>query len=110
MKLSLIATAFAAILSTGYAENLCNSNSHLDDVPAAASPVTEAAPAQQGGCMEAGALIIDENTGKRTLGAKDDAIMGAAIEGEANGKRALGTKKDYSGQSCSLCCDDDYHC
>jgi hypothetical protein len=108
MKLTLIATAFAAILSTGYAENLRNSNSNLDNVPAAAaSPIAEAAAHQQG--MEEPALI-DENTGKRTLGAEEDAIMGAT-EGEANhGESVLGTKKDYSGQSCSLCCDDDYHC
>ncbi len=104
MKLTLIATAFAAILSTGYAENLRNSNSNLDNVPAAAaSPIAEAAAHQQG--MEEPALI-DENTGKRTLGAEDDTIMGAT-ELEGNVERALGTRKDYSGQSCSLCCDDD---
>ena len=50
---------------------------------------------------------------KRTIGAEDDAAAKAPkmTMNEAGGKkRALGNKKDYSGQSCSLCCDDDYHC
>lgn len=108
MKLSLIATAFAAILSTGYAETLRNSNSNLDDVPTAASPVAKAAQ----GMMEP-LVDVDENVGKRTLvGAEEDAIiMGANTnEGQTNGDRALGTKKDYSGQACSHCCNDDFNC
>jgi hypothetical protein len=106
MQLSLIATAFAAILSTGYAETLRNSNSNLDGVPTAASPVAEAAQ----GMMEP---LVDENVGKRTLvGAEEDAtIMGANTnEGQTNGDRALGTKKDYSGQACQYCCNDDFNC
>jgi hypothetical protein len=105
MKLTLIATAFAALLSTGYAAETNVRN--LDAVPTAGveSPTMET----QG--MEA---VLDE--GKRTLGgAEDDAAAKAPKmtneEGKAGGKkRALGNKKDYSGQSCSLCCDDDYHC
>jgi hypothetical protein len=114
MKFTLIATAFAALLSTGYAENLRNADTNLDTVPTAAIDETQG--------MEP--HLVDENAGKRTLGVKDDANteehapqMTTANEAEPGGKRALGTKgasggnkKDYSGQSCSLCCDDDYHC
>jgi hypothetical protein len=57
--------------------------------------------------------VADE--GQRTLGAQEDAAakapeMTTNEKGKADGKRTLGNKKDYSGQSCSLCCDDDYHC
>jgi hypothetical protein len=98
MKLTLIATAFAALLSTGYATETNDRN--LDAVLPTAGVASPA---------------IDE--GKRTLGAEEDDATAAKApkmtneEGKAGGKkRALGTKKDYSGQSCSLCCDDDYHC
>ncbi len=52
------------------------------------------------------ALVLDENTGKRTLGAEDDTLMGAT-EREGNVERGLATMKDYSGQSCRLRCADD---
>jgi hypothetical protein len=56
---------------------------------------------------------LDE--GKHTLSAEDDATAKASKmtyeEGKVGGKKcALGNKKDHSGQSCSLCCDNDYHC
>jgi hypothetical protein len=105
MKLTLIATAFAALLSTGYAAETNDRN--LDAVQNAGGE----SPAMETQGMEP---VLDE--GKRTLGAEDDAAAAKAPkmtneEGKAGGKkRALGNKKDYSGQSCSLCCDDDYHC
>jgi hypothetical protein len=106
MKLTLIATAFAALLSTGYATETNDRN--LDAVPTAGVE----SPAMETHGMEP---VLDEE-GKRTLGAEDDAAAAKAPkmtneEGNAGGKRrALGNKKHYSGQSCSLCCDDDYHC
>jgi hypothetical protein len=104
MKLTLIATAFAALLSTGYAAETNDRN--LDAVQNAGGE----SPAMETQGMEP---VLDE--GKRTLGAEDGATAKAPKmtneEGKAGGKkRALGNKKDYSGQSCSLCCDDDYHC
>jgi hypothetical protein len=112
MKLTLIATAFAALLSTGYAAEEINQR-NLDAVPVAG---VEAPPAMETQGMEP--VVVED--GKRTLVAEDDAAATAAKapkmttneEGKKAGgkKRALGNKKDYSGQSCSLCCDDDYHC
>jgi hypothetical protein len=108
MKLTLIATAFAALLSTGYAAEEINQR-NLDAVPAVAGVE---APAMETQGMEP--VVVED--GKRTLVAEDDAAAAEAPkmtneEGKAGGKkRALGKKKDYSGQSCSLCCDDDYHC
>ena len=105
IKLTLIATAFAALLSTGYASETNDRN--LDAVQNAGGE----SPAMETQGMEP---VLDE--GKRTLGAEDDAAAKAPKmtnneEGKAGGKkRALENKKDYSGQSCSLCCDDDYHC
>ena len=105
MKLTLIATAFAALLSTGYASETNDRN--LDAVQNAGVE----SPAMETQGMEP---VLDE--GKRTLGAEDDAAAKAPKmtneEGKAGGKkRALGNKKDYSdGFGCSLCCDDDYHC
>ena len=98
MKLTLIATAFAALLSTGYAAETVQS-------AGVESPVMAETQGME--------PVLDE--GKRTLGAEDDAAAKAPKmtneEGKAGGKkRALRNKKDYSGQSCSLCCDDDYHC
>ncbi len=104
IKLTLIATAFAALLSTGYASETNDRN--LDAVQNAGGE----SPAMETQGMEP---VLDE--GKRTLGAEDDAAAKAPMmtnkEGKGGGiKRALGNKKDYSGQSCSLCCDNDYHC
>jgi hypothetical protein len=108
MKLTLIATAFAALLSTGYAAET-NEDRNLNAVPIAG---VESSPTMETQGME---TVLDE--GKRTLGAEEDDAAAAKApkmtneEGKAGGKkRALGNKKDYSGQSCSLCCDDDYHC
>jgi hypothetical protein len=110
MKLTLIATAFAALLSTGHAAEEINQR-NLDAVPVAGVE----APAMETQGMEP--VVVKD--GKRTLVAEDDATAAAAKapkmtneEGKKAGgkKRALGNKKDYSGQSCSLCCDDDYHC
>jgi hypothetical protein len=118
MKFTLITiTAFAALISTGYAENLRNADTNLDAAPNAAIM-----DETQGGMTEP---LIDENAGKkRTLRIKEDDAteehapqMTTTTKAETGGTRALGTKgtsggnkKDYSGQSCSLCCDDDYHC
>jgi hypothetical protein len=104
MKLILIATAFAALLSTGYAAEEINQR-NLDVVPVAGVE----APAMETQGMEP----VDVEDGKRTLFAEDDAAAKAPkmTTNEAGGKkRALRNKKDYSDQSCSLCCDDDYHC
>jgi hypothetical protein len=115
MKVTLIIpTAFAALLSTGYAAETDDRN--LDAVVPTAG-VVEAPPAgamETQGMMEP--VLVDE--GKRTLGAQEDdaADKAPAMTNEEDGKKAggkkrnLGNKKDYSGQSCSLCCDDDYHC
>jgi hypothetical protein len=124
MKCTLIAiTAFAALLSTGYAENLRNADANLDDVPTAAIMDDT-----QGGMMKPLLVDHEENAGKkRTLGVKEEddhatkehapQMTSTTNKAETGGTRALGTmgtssgnKKDYSGQSCSLCCDDDYHC
>jgi hypothetical protein len=106
MKFTIIATIFAALATTGY------SAADADAIPVAAA-VDETAPQ---GIMNGGS---EQN--HHVLRAKnDEAPEGggappAATEGTGN-KRALGTnngannKKDYSGQSCSLCCDNDYHC
>jgi hypothetical protein len=107
MKLTLIATAFAALLSTGYSAET-NESRNLDAVLPTAGVETPAM--ETPGMVEP---VADE--GQRTLGAQEDAAakapeMTTNEKGKADGKRALGNKKDYSGQSCSLCCDDDYHC
>ncbi len=109
MKLTLIATAFAALLSTGYAAET-NEDRNLNAVPIAG---VESSPTMETQGME---TVLDE--GKRTLGAEEEdaaAAKAPKMTNEEEGKvgdkkRALGNKKDYSGQSCSLCCDDDYHC
>jgi hypothetical protein len=114
MKLTLIAIAFAALLSTGYTAKETNQR-NLNAVPTAG---VEASPAME---TTEGMEPILGDEGKRTLGGAAAAAAAAKApkmmtneeeQGKAGGtKRALGNKKDYSSQSCHLCCeDDDYHC
>jgi hypothetical protein len=110
MKFTLIASTFAALLATGYSETLRTPDiRNLDAVPVADLPAET-----EGG-------LINTEEGKRAL-VEDvnaaDVVGDGSIPETTDGKRALGAKgapsagnkKDYSGQSCSLCCDDDYHC
>jgi hypothetical protein len=107
MKFTIIATIFAALATTGY-----SADAAAAAIPVAAT-VDETAPQ---GIMNDGS----EQNHRVLRAANDEAPEGGgappvATEGTGN-NRALGTKngankkKDYSGQSCSLCCDDDYHC
>jgi hypothetical protein len=108
MKFTLIATTFAILLATGYSETLRTpGNRNLDAVVPASEVVdlpTFSSSAEEGNR----ALVVEGDVNAADV----------AGEAETGGKRALGTKgapsggnkKDYSGQSCSLCCDDDYHC
>jgi hypothetical protein len=102
MKFTLVATTFAALLDITIGNNV------------------EAAPAAGAETVDTQGGLVDGETGSRAVlsvplptrtpplqwqSKVDDAT--ADTNGE---KRALKKKKDYSGQSCSLCCDDDYHC
>jgi hypothetical protein len=96
MKLTLIATIFAALATTGFSA-----------AAAAANAILPVAPAAVDDTVAPKGLVSDGSENHRVLLVKDKA--------QGAGKHALGTKnvankKDYSGQSCSLCCDDDYHC
>jgi hypothetical protein len=110
MKFTIIATLFAALATTGVsATATATATVAADAIPAAT--VDETAPQ--------GAMKYGSESNPRSLRATEPVAEapdgGAPAMDEGTGERALGTKngankKDYSGQSCSLCCDDDYHC
>jgi hypothetical protein len=112
MKFTIIATIFAALATTGYSALL----QMLPTPFLAVAAAVDETDAPQG--------IMNEGSENRRVLRTNEAAAAAAndeapamMEGTGNNTRALGTKngaedkKDYSGQSCHLCCeDDDYHC
>jgi hypothetical protein len=112
MKFPIIATIFAALATTGYA-------AAADAIPSVTTAAVVDETAHQvimNDGSEENCRVLRVN--EPAPAANDEAPEGEApaMEGTGN-KRDLGTdknganKKDYSGQSCHLCCeDDDYHC
>jgi hypothetical protein len=111
MKFTILLTLFAALVTTGFSAAVVAA----DAIPVAA--VDETAPQGITNGSKENHRVLRAANEPAVAGANDK----AAPDGGApatEGKRALGTKgapsggnkKDYSGQSCSLCCDDDYHC
>jgi hypothetical protein len=112
MKFTILATVFAALATIGFSA-AATADADADAIPVAA--VDETTPQRIMNGSEGNHRVLRAN---EPVADNEDE---AAPDGGApvmEGKRVLGTKgapsggnkKDYSGQSCSLCCDDDYHC
>ncbi len=99
MKFTIFATIFAALASSGYAAT-----------PEA--PEMNAAPANNVQDETPETPTAETDADKRGLRGNAEEEVGAkASEGKPVAGKKRGLKNNYpSGQSCTLCCDDDTQC
>lgn len=99
MKFTALATLFAALLVSG----------HAATAPEAASPGGDNTPAAAANVPAPEAAVDTGDEKKRELrgsNVEDHGTPDATTEDKEGGRKM----KETSGQSCGLCCNDDYYC
>jgi hypothetical protein len=99
MKFTAFATLFVALLVSGHAVSVPEANVGENKNPASDVATPEAAAIETGGDSkrELRGAVEDVATPPEAIATKD----------ENNDARKM---KETSGQSCGLCCNDDYYC